>query len=129
MDKKNEEKKVNGKGQFTFETLVEVLKNCTPEQLTEICTILGPIATASGNKTQKDGTKIQGTGQEIDVAKPLAQQVKILITSLPTDKAVSMTEWGQLAVANGLQTQQEPMRIASYYKKVVIDLGYGKAIQ
>ena len=40
-----------------------------------------------------------------------------------------MTEWGKLALDNGLQTQQEPQRIAAYYKKAVIDLGYAISVQ
>jgi selenophosphate synthetase-related protein len=57
-----------------------------------------------------------------------AKQMQILIDVLPKDRAIDIVEWGTLAVAGGLQTQQPPERIAAYYKKAIIDGAYAVVI-
>jgi selenophosphate synthetase-related protein len=57
-----------------------------------------------------------------------AKQMQILIDVLPKDRAIDIAEWGTLAVAGGLQTQQPPERIAAYYKKAIIDGAYAVVI-
>jgi hypothetical protein len=70
--------------------------------------------------------KVKGTGKKIEVK--VCKQMEILIGSLPKDKPVDIKEWAELAVKNGLQTQQPPERIVAYYKRNIIDLGFAVAI-
>lgn len=70
--------------------------------------------------------KVKGTGKKIEVK--ICKQMEVLIAALPKDKPVDVKEWADLAVKQGLQTQQPPERIVAYYKRNIIELGFAVTV-
>ena len=106
-----------------FEKLIADLESMTDEQKAQYRDVLG-----LSKKTI--GIRVTGKVQRTD--KPLedkvAKQMQILIDVLPKEIGIDIEEWGALAVAGGLQTQQPPSRIAAYYKKNIVEAGYAQAV-
>lgn len=58
---------------------------------------------------------------EADVSEvKLAPQAKILIGAL-TDQPMSLEAWGDAASKSGMKTNQDPARIAAYYRKDLVE--------
>jgi hypothetical protein len=106
-----------------FEKMVEDFKSLTDEQKKALRDALGILT-----PTAKVSTGVRVTGKvkrtEKVLEEKIAKQMQILIDVLPKDKAIDIAEWGTLAVAGGLQTQQPADRIAAYYKKAIIEGGF-----
>lgn len=103
--------------------ILEMVKKLTEEEMKELRIVLLP-AKVSG---VRDSGKVTRTEKVLETK--IAKQMEILINSLPSDKSVTVQEWTDLAIANGLVTQQDPIRITMYYKKGIITGGYAKTVQ
>jgi hypothetical protein len=112
-----------GKIEITIEMVKNFLTTLTEEEKSEIRELMGI-------KTPLVGTvgKSRSTGKFIRTDKVyennLNKQLSVLIKSLPTDQGLTVDEWGKKSVENGLQTQQEPIRIVGYYKKQLMEMGF-----
>ena len=110
-----------------FEKMVEDFKSLTTEQKATLRDALEiPKVTAKVSTGVRVTGKVKRTEKVLE--EKIAKQMQILIDVLPKDKAIDIAEWGALAVAGGLQTQQPPERIAAYYKKAIIDGAYAVVI-
>jgi hypothetical protein len=107
----------------TKNRLIAEMKSLNEVELNIVREILG-IRTRMSGGSRVSG-KVKGTGKKIEVK--VCKQMEVLIGSLPKDKPVDTKEWAELAVKNGLQTQQPPERIVAYYKRNIIDLGFAVA--
>ena len=103
---------------------MEMFRNLTEEEKAEARELLGI------NKVSTSGARINGKLQRTEkvLETKVAQQMRILIDTLPADRSVDVKEWTELALKAGLQTQQDPVRITMYYKKAIVDAGYAQAI-
>ena len=110
-----------------FDTLITFLGSLTDEQKSKVREALGmtPAIVAKAARATANGAKIKRTEKVREGKMP--KQLEQLIDTLPTDRTIDIIEWGKLAVAAGMQTQQPPERIAAYYKSRIIAEGYGIA--
>lgn len=110
-----------------FESLKTMLGEITDEQKSEIRAMLGIVTPLKGTVS-----KTRSTGKFIRTEKVyennLNKQMSVLIKSLPTDEGVDLSTWATKAVENGLETQQDPIRIVAYYKKNLVEMGFVKLI-
>jgi hypothetical protein len=109
-----------------FEKLMAMVEGLTNEEKAQFRAALGIKDQVVKSAGVRVGGKVQRTDKVLETK--IAKQMEILINCLPTDKAVDINEWADLAVAAGLQTQQPAVRIAAYYKKPIIDGGYATVI-
>jgi hypothetical protein len=65
------------------------------------------------------------TDKELTANQSLPKQARILLNSI-TDEPVTVEEWTELALANKLETNQEPVRITMYYRPRLIEAGLVK---
>lgn len=108
-----------------FEEFITFLGSLTDEEKAKVRETLGLVqVTKVANGGSRTTGKVKRTELAVTPDKVLAKQVRILINCLPTDRAVDIKEWGDLAKTAGLETQQQPDRIAAYYKKFIVDSGY-----
>lgn len=105
--------------------LIEMLEKATNEEKAKVRELLG-IGVKSGNGGTRISGKVQRTEKMLEVK--VARQMQILIDSLPKDRAIDVPEWTKIALENGMQTQQEPVRITMYYKKQIVDNGYATIV-
>ena len=112
-----------------FAKLVEDFTSLTPGEKKQLRDALGIVEQTVAVKVST-GIRVTGKVQRTDkvLESKIAKQMQILISVLPTDKAIDINEWAKLAVEAGLQTQQPPERIAAYYKKPIIESGYATVI-
>lgn len=110
-----------------FEKMLADFQNMTDEQKAKVRDALGIVAvTAKPVIGIRTSGKVQRTDKVLE--NKIAKQMQILIDVLPTDRAIDINEWGELALKAGLQTQQPAARIAAYYKKPIIESGYAITI-
>ena len=108
-----------------FEKMLADFVSMTDEQKAKIREALGlNTVKATRQTTVRASGKYKRTNKEIDPALKCPLQMKQLINSLPSDRAVDIKEWGELAKAGGLQTQQPVERIVGYYKSTILDANY-----
>ena len=110
-----------------FAKMVEEFAGMTDDQKKQIREALGILSVTPKTST---GVRVTGKVQRTDkvLESKIAKQMQILIDVLPIDRAVDIVEWGTLALAGGLQTQQPAERIAAYYKKPIVEGGYATVI-
>ena len=110
-----------------FEKMLADFQNMTDEQKSKIREALGIVTVVTKPAI---GIRVSGKVQRTEkvLEEKIAKQMQILIDVLPVDRAVDINEWGELAIAGGLQTQQPAARIAAYYKKPIIEGGYAVTI-
>lgn len=105
------------------------LASLTPEQKSELRDALEVPKNAVSTAKASNGIRITGkvirTETLVDGIK-MPKQMKILVDCLPKDKAIGIEDWGKLAVAAGMETQQPAARIAAYYKKPIVEAGLAK---
>jgi hypothetical protein len=105
-----------------FEKLIKDFEELTDEQRTKFREVLGIKNVSRVSSGVRVSGKVQGTDKVLEGK--IAKQMEILINVLPKDRAIDINEWGELALAGGLQTQQPASRIAAYYKKDIMEKGY-----
>lgn len=108
-----------------FEDFLKKFTECTDDQKAQLRAALGITVPTKSTGVRVSG-KLQRTEKVLETK--VAKQMQILIDVLPKDKAIDINEWAELAVANGLQTQQPAVRIAAYYKKTIVESGYATAV-
>ena len=108
----------------TLNPILEGLKSLNEVELNIAREILGIRVKMSGGV--RISGKVQRTDKKLDIK--VCKQMEVLINSLPEDKPVDTKEWAELAVKNGLQTQQPAERIVAYYKRNIMELGFVAAI-
>ena len=109
-----------------FEKLMGLVEGFTDEEKAKFRAAIG----LKDQVAKTVGTRVTGKVQRTDkvLEVKVAKQMEILINCLPTDKAIDINEWADLATAAGLTTQQPAVRIAAYYKKPIVDGGYATII-
>lgn len=108
-----------------FDSFKKNLTSLTDVQRSEIRDLLA-IPKPTVIKRESNGVRV--TGKVVRTEKDRAgiampKQMKILVDCLPKDVATGIEDWGKLAMAAGLETQQPAARIAAYYKKTIVDFG------
>ena len=80
-----------------------------------------------GIRVKVQGSRVGGTVQRTDkkLEIHLCKQMQVLINCLPS-KPTTTSEWANLAIKAGLETQQPPERIVAYYKRQIVGLGFAK---
>jgi len=110
-----------------FENFKTMLGEISDDEKLELRTLMGITTPLKGTVSK---TRI--TGKFIRTEKVyennLNKQMSVLIKSLPSDREVDVTEWSKLSIENGLETQQDPVRIVTYYKKNLVEMGFVKQI-
>ena len=107
--------------------ILEEIKKMGEAELKELAAILAPhLPQQVRTSAVRDSGKYVRTDKKLETR--LARQMEVLINSLPADQPLSITEWAKCAVKKGLQTQQLPERIVTYYKKQLVEMGYVKSV-
>ena len=104
---------------------MEMVRSLTEEEKVEFKAILG-LNVVKATRVQVGG-KLLRTEKVLETK--IARQMQQLIDALPADRAIDVAEWTKIALENGLQTQQDPVRITLYYKKQILDSGYAVVSQ
>ncbi len=80
-------------------------------------------------KVSKISTKLYvRTDKELAVNQSLPKQAKILLASI-TSEPITLETWTENALANHLETNQEPVRITMYYRPRLIEAGFVKVAE
>jgi hypothetical protein len=79
----------------------------------------------SQKKVKTVSKKYVRTDKELAVNQSLPKQAKILLASI-TSEPITLETWTENALANHLETNQEPIRITMYYRPRLVEAGLVK---
>lgn len=113
---------------LSFEMIQKLFESFDAEQKKQIRQTLGVIDIVRGTVSKSRTTgKFMRTDKVYE--NNLNKQMTVLISALNDAEGISVEDWAKKAVELGLQTQQDPIRIVSYYKKNLLEMGYAKVAE